>query len=271
MRYRILQVLVYRRNRRPRSEVWTYLANQTCSIGKSTAGCTEQSSRNGIWRGSRFVVRYVREQCVIENTIAGAQNCLVFSENTAPESWSVGEAHTRTKVVSVFPNADGRGKGIRWFPLNVNRREGEDIRGIIVELVTQAEIDGEVWFGVNGVLEVEALLEDLRPNHWISERQVGSIGQACEVIDEIGEATESLAATEGQRASRIKRNRIAHDNACNVAANLKGLYTLYQRVGVLELIGRVSSSLRKARIDSEQREVCSGDAVNCREVKEWIV
>src|SRR3954451_957410 len=112
------------------------------------------------------------------------------------------------------------------------------------------------------VLKVEPFLKHLGANGGIAEGQRCPIGNARKVIDEIGQASKSRAGSKSQRPARVERNLVAHNDARNVSTHFECLAAFDERVGILELIRGVASSLRKSRVHTQQGKACTGDAID---------
>src|SRR5690242_18097516 len=101
---------------------------------------------------------------------------------------------------------------------------------------------------MNGVLEVEAFLEDLRTNCGVTKRERCTARGSGEIVDEVTQSTETSAAPESQSAARIEWDFVTNNDSRYIASDFERLHSLHQSVSVLELISGVTTALRQSRI-----------------------
>src|SRR5581483_5267978 len=105
---------------------------------------------------------------------------------------------------------------------------------------------------MNRVLEIEAFLKDLRPNRGIAKRKRRTARRSGEIVDEVTQATEPATASKRERTARIEGNFVAHDDTRYITSNLESLSSFHQAVRILELVGRMSTTLRQSGIYAQK-------------------
>src|SRR5690348_1895852 len=139
--------------------------SEASSLVLGALTCRELS--DAVRRAAGRIVQNIREQPVVEDPVSRANNGFIPAEEPIPETWCVGYAYPRRKVVLVALLLSGeyrrkRGSGQTLTEAGIQRGEGENVfRGAPV-FVAQPKVECQVLLDAPGILEIRCVRSEER-------------------------------------------------------------------------------------------------------------